>query len=272
MPIVNSFSGGSARGYGFTSGGAKPILISASPAPSATVTTYSGYIVFKFTASGTLNVGVGTPGTADAFVLGGGFSGGPGSNSPLPGTGGSGGAGGRRVASPAVSITSNTPIPVTVGGAASNSSFGPVSSAPGPTGGGGGGGGFGAQPSPPSYQQGFPGSPGGGGPANDYETGTPVAYGGGGGGGGGASFNFNVPNPGGGGGSTGGGAGGRGATYYGPPFTQYPGAPGGAGTANTGGGGGAGGGSSTSGISQGSGAAGGSGAVIIRFPNTQFTV
>lgn len=263
LGITNSFLGTIAG-----SGGGAKILISASPAPSATVTTYSGYIVFKFTASGTLNVGAGAPGTADAFVLGGGFSGSPGQPAPNDGSpGGAGGAGGRRVASPGVAITGGTPVSVTVGGAASNSSFGPISSGPGPTGGSGGSGGAGSQYNPSN--NGLPGASGGTGPSNLYETGSNQAYGGGGGGGGGGG----IPSGGngGGGGANGGGGGGRGA-YLAIPAPFPNGSPGGGGAVNTGGGGGGGGGGFTNNAQNvGSGASGGSGVVIVRFPDAQFT-
>lgn len=216
------------------------ILLSSTPGPAATITTYSGYIVFKFTASATLNVGTGSPGTADVFVLAGGS---PGGNSFLPNRGGGGGAGGVRAISPGFSISANSPIPVVVGGASTNSTFGPVTSSGGTSGGTGG-------------APGGVGGAGGNGPTNEYETGSSQNYGGGGGGGGGAPFRLGGP-----GGSSGGGPGGLGTTG------GFAGNPGSGGGTNTGGGGG-GGGYGTAPI--GFGGSGGSGIVIVRFPDSQF--
>lgn len=224
------------------------VTISATPGPSATVSTYSGYIVFKFTASGTLNVGAGVPGTGDVLLVKGGSAGVSGSP---PFKGGAGGAGGSVAEKPATTITANTPIPVVIGGAATDSTFGPLSSTPGSAGGSGG---TGAQ-SPATNA-----TYGGDGPTNNYLTGSPQYYAGGGGGGG-------VPiYPGLAGGSGGGGAGGSVIPRPVPAGGPY-GAAGTAGTANTGGGGGGGGSGVTS---SGSGGAGGSGVVIVRFPTTYF--
>ena len=225
------------------------ITLSADPAPSATITTYSGYIVFRFTATGTLNVGAGAPGTADVFALAGGNSGSPGSGND----GGPGGAGGARTATPAVAITGGVPIPVVVGGSNTNSTFGPITSSGGTAGGSGGNGGL---------RTGFiPATVGGTGPSNNYETGSPKVYGGGGGGGG-----WSPLNPGAAGGNAGGGPGGQGGRLS--PFPTIPGTPGTAGTVNTGGGGGGGGGGHP--FAVGGGGAGGSGVVVIRFPTTEF--
>lgn len=257
MPILNTRGNASARGFGFTSGGPSLILLSASPGPSATISTYSGYIVFKFTSTGTLNVGAGAPGTADVFVIGGGNSGAPGA--PGVPNQAQGGAGSMNIASPGFTITANSPVPVVVGSTASSSSFGPLSSS-----------------SPTALDAGNPGALGGGaggdGRENSYETGSPQRYGGGGGGGGSSG-----PSPGGVGGAGGGGPGGNGAfdrpakvNGYGQP--DIPATPGSAGTANTGGGGGGGGLGTTTlpPSSAGSGGSGGSGVVIARFPTTQF--
>jgi hypothetical protein len=231
------------------------VTISATPGPSATVSTYSGYIVFKFTASGTLNVGAGNPGTADVFVVAGGATGGSSFLRPDGSESGTGGAGGARTASPAFSITANTPIPVVVGGTATNSTFGPVTSSGGTSGGAGGAGIYNGAPTPPN--------PGSNGPTNNYETGSPQNYGGGGG-----SGAVMVGTSGGSGGASGGGAGANGPTLR--PFPlggPIPGADAVAGTANTGGGGGGG---SIPVPTRPFGAAGGSGVVIVRFPDTQF--
>ena len=246
-----------ARAAASNPGGPNLIILSATPGPSATITTYSGYIVFKFNATGTLNVGQGTPGTADVLVVGGGSTG-----ASVSGTspGGAGGNGGLRTVSPAVPITSNTPIPVVVGSTATASSFGPVTSSGGTAGGAGGAGGNTGGPN-------FSGLPGGNGPSNDYETGVSQSYGGGGGGGG---IDYPLPNPfvGGAGGSSGGGPGGPGRQSrpnpQGGPVAGSPGTPG---TANTGGGGGG-----AGGVNSGTytGGTGGSGVVIVRFPDTQF--
>lgn len=248
MPIVNTFSNGSARALGWTSGGAKKILISSTPGPAATITTYSGYIVFKFTASATLNVGIGTPGSADALIVAGGSPGGNTGTGPVIPSGGPGGNGGKVRAVPGTSITSNTPIPVVIGGASTNSTFGPLSSSSGANGGTGGTGGT---PSTPI------GGAGGNGPSNDYLTGSPQFWSGGGGGGRNGA-----------GGQAGGGTGGP-TTPFPGPFGGPRGNPGGAGTVNTGGGGGGGGIGSQPPI--GIGGAGGSGIVIVRFPDAQFT-
>lgn len=277
MPIINTIGNASGRAYGFTRGGPGAILLSATPGPSATISTYSGYIVFKFTSTGTLNVGAGVPGTADVFVLAGGSPGGTGPSFNLPG--GSGGTGGSRTASPNLAITANTPVPVVVGGASTNSTFGPVTSSGGTAGGSGGAspGAYSELPptGPPSvmYQVGANGGAGSNGPTNNYETGSPQTYGGGGGGGGASVYASGTPNPsivgsGGSGGSSGGGSGGAGKFIS--IFPPFPAAnTGTAGSANTGGGGGAGGGP-TGPAPGGGGGAGGSGVVIIRFPNTGF--
>lgn len=246
MPILNTRGNASATGFGFTSGGPSIVLLSATPGPSATISTYSGYIVFKFTATGTLNVGAGAPGTADVFVVAGGASG-DGFSTTL------GGAGGSRTESPAFTITANSPIPVVVGGTATNSTFGPVTSS-----GGTGGGSAGAAG----------GGTGGNGPSNGYETGSPQAYGGGGGGGGVQTSPLGY-SPGGAGGQSGGGPGGPGGYTAPRPSGFFPVAavPGTNGTANTGGGGGGGG---SGGPAPTTGGTGGSGVVIVRFPNTQF--
>jgi len=272
MPIVNTFSNGSARGLGFTAGGKKLVLLSASPAPSATVTTYSGYIVFKFTSSGTLNVGDGVPAPADVFVVGGGASGAnvpSGGPTPLPG--GTGGTGGKTRAIPGTTITAGSPIPVTVGGTNTASLFGPLSSAPGTTGGSGGSGGASGVPTPNPSNSATPGSPGGAGNPNVYLTGSSQNYAGGGGGGGGAGINKTAG--GGSGGPVGGGSGGRGGSFNLPAFTLTPGTPGNAGSANTGGGGGGGAGTASYTITVPGtpGGAGGSGVVVARFPDTFFT-
>lgn len=271
MPIINTVANASGRAYGFTRAGDSRVLLSATPGPSATITTYSGYIVFKFNATGTLNVGAGTPGTADVFVVGGGSTGANNQLNLPAGTtsyGGPGGNGGLRTASPAFSVTANTPIPIVVGSTATASSFGPVTSTGGSSGGSGGAGG-----SPPNSNIGQAGSNG---PSNDYETGSSQSYGGGGGGGGG-----DRPSPftggfsgaaGGSGGSQGGGPGGSGYSR-GSPFPLWgdqviqatDGTPG---TANSGGGGGGGGGAPSPSAKVGG--TGGSGVVIARFPDTQF--
>lgn len=260
MPIVGSRAAVSARALGFGGGGPSVILLSATPGPSATISTYSGYIVFKFTATGTLNVGAGAPGTADVFVVAGGATG-----SPSPGgTVASGGNGGSRTASPAFTITANTPIPVVVGGTATDSTFGPVTSSGGTAGGAGGT----SIVFPPT---GTTGSPGGDGPTNDYETGSAQNYGGGGGASG-SSSTWNSPVPGGAGGLSGGGYGGSSGGNAPRPSGLFPtpGSAGGAGTANTGGGGGGGGYPGPPGGGVWAGGTGGSGVVIVRFPNTQF--
>lgn len=248
MPILNTRGNASARGFGFTSAaGDSRVLLSSNPGPSATISTYSGYIVFKFTATGTLNVGAGTPGTADVFVVAGGASG----SGFSPGTS-LGGAGGSRTESPAFTITANSPIPVVVGGAGTNSTFGPVTSSGGTSGG---------APGPLN-------GAGGNGPSNGYETGSPQAYGGGGGGGGVPTGPLSA-SPGGAGGQSGGGPGGAGGFTAPRPSGFFPqvAVPGTNGTANTGGGGGGGG---SGGPGSTTGGTGGSGVVIVRFPNTQF--
>lgn len=253
MAILNTAGNASVRGYGFTTGGVSKVLISSTPGPAATITTYSGYIVFKFTGSATLNVGAGTPGTADVFVVAGGSGGLAGTGPPAPPpsqAGGSGGNGGTRTESPAFAITANSPIPVVVGGASTNSTFGPVTSSGGTAGGLGG-------VCPGNAVAGNPGSPG---PTNNYETGSPQEYGGGGGAGSAATIT-SVPS----GGISGGGSGGKGAINN--PLT--PADPGSPGAANTGGGGGGGGGGINSGTKGGA-STGGSGVVIIRFPDAQF--
>lgn len=257
MPIINTIGNASGRAYGFTRGGASKILISSTPGPAATITTYTGYIVFKFTASATLNVGAGAPGTADVLLVKGGSSGSSGQDvsAPPPRIGGPGGAGGTVKANPAATITANSPIPVVVGGAATDSTFGPLSSTPGSSGGAGG---SGAGPG------GIYATSGSNGPTNNYLTGSPQYWSGGGGGGG----NNTVPEAGS-GGSAGGGAGGPGFITprpfpNGAPYNN----PGSAGAANTGGGGGGG---ATDAFVSGGGGAGGSGIVIVRFPDAQFT-
>lgn len=235
-----------ARAAASNPGGPNVIILSATPGPSATITTYSGYIVFKFNATGTLNVGAGSPGTADVFVVGGGSTGATTVNNS---NGSQGGNGGLRSNSAGFTITSNTPIPVVVGSTASASSFGPITSSGGTAGGTGGL---------------FP-TPAGDGPTNNYETGTAQNYGGGGGGGGFGGFPpFGQQ----GGGSSGGGSGGAAATLRpNPQGGPYGGTAGSPGTANTGGGGGGGGGQSNATLPGGT---GGSGVVIVRFPDTQF--
>lgn len=242
-------------------GGDPRILLSATPGPSATITTYSGYIVFKFNATGTLNVGAGTPGTADVFVVGGGSSGANGTPGDAE-LGGTGGTGGSRNESPAVAIIANSPIPIVVGSTATASSFGPLSSSGGTSGGAGG----------ISYSA-VPAQPGSNGPSNSYETGSPQQYGGGGGGGGASRpspyLNFSTLS-GGSGGLSGGGSGGSGGARRTPnPLfgDRTPGTPGIPGVANTGGGGGGGGANFPVGQPGGT---GGSGVVIARFPDTQF--
>lgn len=273
MPIVNSFSNGSARAFGWTSGPTvKPIIISATPGPSATVTTYSGYIVFKFNSSGTLNVGDGTPGTADVFLVAGGSNGETGVSAyPAPGQrAGGGGRGGRSLASPAVAITANIPLPVVVGGTGTNSTFGPITSASGSLGGAGG-----ARKTLPQRDIFTPavGNPGSAGPTNDYATGSPLNYSGGGGSGALVNSAFDVLGtyPGGSGGASGGGTGGGIKTS--PPTASRYVQNGFNGSANTGGGGG--GGAWNSGThppypTAGLGGSGGSGVVIARFPDAQF--
>jgi len=229
------------------------ILISSTPGPAATITTYSGYIVFQFTGSATLNVGSGSPSTADVFVLGGGSSGNAGSPNAGPfNPGGLGGNGGLRRESPAVAITANSPVPIVVGGTASNSSFGSVSSSGGTSGGSGGS---------------SAGATGGNGPTNAYLTGSPANYGGGGGAG---ALLFGS---GGSGGSSGGGNGGPGARPFplGGPVNGTPGTPGLDNTGGGGGGGGSGAGFPVPG-SGGSGGTGGSGVVIVRFPDADFRI
>lgn len=253
MPIINSRGNASARAFGFTSAGDSRVLLSATPGPSATISTYSGYVVFKFTATGTLNVGAGVPGTADVFVVAGGATG-------TDNSSGVSGAGGARTESPAFSITANTPIPVVVGGTATNSTFGPVTSSGGTAGGA-------------SAPVRFPplGSPGigGNGPTNSYETGSAQNYGGGGGGGGFASGS--VTTTGAAGGLSGGGPGGTSGWTAPRPSGEFPirATAGTAGTANTGGGGG-GAGQGGPGSPPVPGGTGGSGVVIVRFPNTTF--
>lgn len=256
MPILNTRGNASARGFGFTSGGPSLVLLSATPGPSATISTYSGYIVFKFTATGTLNVGAGAPGTADVFAIGGGASGSPGVPTQ-PGIS-NGGSGSMNISSPAFTITANSPIPVVVGSTGSSSSFGPLSSS-----------------SPTALDAGAGAGAysnvGGDGRENSYETGSPQRYGGGGGSGGLAGF------AGGAGGAGGGGSGGAGGldrpnkqNSYGSP--DIPPGNGNAGTANTGSGGGGGGATPTNSppSNGGSGGSGASGVVIVRFPTTQF--
>jgi len=251
MPILNTFGNGSNKSYGFTSGGPQKILLSATPGPSATISTYSGYIVFQFTATGTLNVGDGAPGTADVLLVRGGSAGTNGGPPSLPSSdAGPGGPGGNVRAVPATTITANSPIPVVVGGAATDSTFGPLSSAPGSAGGSGGSG---------AVIPAFGATNGGNGPTNNYLTGSPQNWAGGGGGGGAPGF------PSGNGGATGGG---KGAEFNARPFPQ--GAPfgggGSGGAANTGGGGGGG----AVALNGRGGYAGGSGVVIARFPNLLF--
>lgn len=259
MPIINTIGNASGRAYGFTRGGAGKILISSTPGPAATITTYTGYIVFKFTASATLNVGAGAPGTADVFVVAGGSSGSP--TTPIE-IGGDGGAGGRTTASPSFAITANSPIPVVVGSTGTNSTFGPVTSSGGSAGGVGSGG-----------QVNTSSLPGGDGPTNDYLTGSSQNWSGGGAGGSGMrSAPIATPAyPAGSGGATGGGPGGTGRKSNPIPsgYSPTPATPGSPGTANTGGGGG-GGGSNPNVLPVASGGTGGSGVVIARFPDTQF--
>ena len=246
MPIINTIGNASGRAYGFTRGGGK-ILISSTPGPAATVTTYSNYIVFKFTASATLNVGAGAPGTADVLLVAGGSPGlGPGS----PTAASAGGPGGKVNPVPATTITANSPIPVVVGGASTNSTFGPLSSSSGSSGGAGG---LGADIFVPRG-----GQPGSNGPTNNFLTGSPQFWSGGGGGGG-NTVNFGI------GGQLGGGNGGA-PTGQPLPSGGPFGNPGAAGTANTGGGGGG-----ASLAWGGSGGSGGSGIVVVRFPDTEFT-
>lgn len=270
MPIINSFSGASARAYGLT-GGAKKIVLFASPAPSATVTTYDDYIVFKFTSTGTLEVGSGAPGAGDVLLVGGGSNGAAGSPNVAPGLpGGNGGSGGAIYTTSGTSIIGGSPIPVVIGGAGTNTTFGPLTSSGGSQASGGA---AGVQaPSP------FPsvGTPGSAGTANAYETGSPITYGGGGGGGGSGSVypaDAYAGNPGGSGGAGGGGAGGRGARNLPNLVNNYvpdiPSTPGIAGTVNLGGGGGGGGGAHST-YPQSPGGNGGSGVAIIRFPTAQF--
>jgi len=239
------------------------LTISATPVPSATVTTYSGYIVYTFTSSGTLNVSDGAPGTADVLMVAGGSSG---ATNPVSDAA-NGGAGGKVYAVPGATITANSPIPIVVGGTATASTVGPLSSASGSPGGSGGGGAGSAFTA---------GSPGGSGPTNDYQTGSNQNYSGGGGGG---AFNHSPPligspvgpQPGGAGGATGGGPGGPSYAAFIGPLGAYGngGSPGTNGTVNTGGGGG-GKGAGTS-YHPGTSGTGGSGIVVIRFPDSRFT-
>ena len=272
MPIINSFSGASARGYGFTSGAGGPITLSANPAPSATITTYNDYIVFKFTSTGTLEVSSGAPGAADVLLVGGGSNGAAGAPWPTPGNaGGDGGSGGAIYAISGTSIIGGSPIPVVIGGAGTNTTFGPLTSSSGSQASGGAGGSQAIIPV---------GTPGSAGTANAYETGSPITYGGSGGGGGsGGAFPPEpyLGNPGGSGGSGGGAGGGRGSRNLPNPVNNYYGdvfsTPGGNGTVNLGGGGGGGGGAGGSypvGLLQSPGGNGGSGVAIIRVPTAQF--
>ena len=265
MPIINTVANASGRAYGFTRGGDARILLSTTPGPSATISTYSGYIVFKFTATGTLNVGAGAPGTADALVVGGGSSATNAPSNPLGEPSGNGGAGGKVRAIPGTTITASSPIPIVVGGTATASSFGASPSAPGSAGGTGGAGATAAL---------TPGTAGGSGPTNNYETGSNLNYAGGGGGGGVGHTGNPAPQgtaPGGAGGATGGGSGGPSYPVYVSPFNIYASAssPGSNGTANTGGGGG-GRGAAVPFFGAGVNGTGGSGVVIIRFPDSQF--
>lgn len=248
---------------------AQKIILSSTPGPASNITTYGDYIVFEFIASATLNVGVGAPGTADVFIVGGGSTGGTSGNS-LPG--GTGGTGGKALDAPGVTITAGTPISVTVGGAASPSSFGPNNSSSGSNGGSGGAG--------ATYPTPTPGSPGSTGHTNTYLTGSSQTYAGGGGGGAGSDFP-GLP-VGGSGGATGGGPGGgtRVCTAVVPspkgipiPISAVVGNAGNAGTVNTGGGGGGAAGGGQNGVCtpNPAGGVGGSGIVIARFPTAQFT-
>lgn len=243
MPIFNTFNAASSKGYGFSRGSSDsgPILISANPAPSATITTYTGYIVFAFKSSGTLVVDKGSPGLADVYVVAGG---GTGSSGYPGGQGGPGGYGGGTATSPGFTITSNSPIPVVIGGSDTNSSFGPLTAI----------GGGGVQGGVDGLSLANPGPP------NSYETGSPLRYAGGGNAGGQTGSPDGQR-----GGGPGGFPGGPRPAKQGGPRPGTPGTPGGANLGGGGGGGGAG-----NGFPVGGGGAGGSGIVIIRFPNTSF--
>lgn len=231
----------------------RPVL-SANPSASAIVYTYGNWISFTFISSGTLNVSDGvSPGTFDAFLIGGGT---PGSVNPTT-SGGPGGPGGR-FTTVGGTLYVDSSYPVVVGGVSSDSSFLGFSTSTGSSRGGGSGG------------ISAPGSSGQGGVPNSYRLGVSEFYGGGGGGGGAYNPVSGSPRAGGSGGVGGGGAGGYGATApSGPPkFINYPNSTGASGSISSGGGGGGGGGGS---FYVGSGA-GGSGVVIIRVPASQFRV
>lgn len=236
-----------------------------------------------------------TPASLNLLVVGGG--GGGGSGQSAQNIGGGGGAG--QVLPTTTSISTQTPITVTVGTGGSavtngtSSSFGAttvigggagggvVNPAPGASGASGGGGGDNISANPGSGGTGTAGNNGGSG----FSTGTFANMGAGGGGGagavgsngtsgnGGAGGNgvassitgSSVTYGGGGGGSTSSGGAGAGAGGTGGGGTGGKGAVGTAGTANTGGGGG-GGGCLGSGSATFAGGAGGSGIVIISAP------
>jgi hypothetical protein len=237
MPAFTSSGNVSGSSHIFSINTARTPL-TASPSGSATKATSGGFVVLKFTSSGTLVVGGGIPGLVDVLLVGGGS---PGTGSSNLSAGAAGGSGGKTRTLPYL-ITQGNPIPIVVGGASTNSSLGPETSNPGSAASGG-----------------AAGSPGAAGFSNNYETGSNLTYGGGGGGG------SPGPVPAGLGGAGGGGNGGGG------------GASGLPGTANLGGGGGGGGHATTDANPLNpltfptSGGVGGTGVVIVRAPSARFT-
>lgn len=210
MPIVNSFSNGSARAFGWTSGGAA-FELTWSPEPAGSPFTTGIYSGVDFTASATVTIVGGGKDIEYALVAGGG--GGSSQNSFAGAGGGAGGV----LPGTIPSIASGT-YTVTVGGGGTTgtsgnpSVFGPVSS----TGGGSGG---------PSYSvTGTPGGSGGGAMCplsvnvtNPGGTGIP-----GQGNNGGGSILTVAPNPQGGFPRDGGGGGGGGASAVGSNGSYNP--------------------------------------------------
>jgi hypothetical protein len=204
MPIVNTFSNGGSRAYGFTSGN-EAFELTWSPAPAGTVFTTGSYTGVDFTASATVTIAGGGK-DIEYVVVGGGGRGGtgsyPGNNVPNTTRGGGGGAGGYRNGT--LTSLAKGVYTVTVGAARNSSVFGPIIAAAGGDGGGSGaglsggsggggagrsygnspqGGGSGNSPSTSPPQ----GNPGGLGTAHTYSPASPFYYTGGAGGGGGAT-------------------------------------------------------------------------------------
>jgi hypothetical protein len=224
MPVFNTLGNLSGKSTGLLQTTLTDLVLVSGGTRTSTPTSF----VHTFTSSGTLSVD-GTVSNVEVILVGGGGSGNASSSytDPKPGLttyfGGPGGQGGRVVVSTNQTISS--PVPVVVGSAPlNNSTFGPLSSAPGSLTSGGtraaqpGGGATAGTNGTPTPQGTFGGGGGGGG----YNPGKPGAPGGAGGGGSGGSTPASSATPG--SANTGGGGGGA---HYGPGTRG--GAPGGPG-------------------------------------------